>query len=76
MVGKAEYTHENTSSGGHLYYIKIDNRSPPPYKRQRRVEAIIDIAEDGTLAGIELIDRMPPPPPKDHLETKGDHNVE
>lgn len=24
--------------------------------------AIIDIADDGTLAGVELIDRMPPPP--------------
>lgn len=58
----ADVTHEDDSSAGHLYYVKIKGRRPPPYKTQRRVEAIIDIADDGTLAGIELIDKMPPPP--------------
>lgn len=47
---------------GHLYYFAPVNRHPPPYKTQRRVTAIIDIAPDGTLAGVELIDDMPPPP--------------
>ena len=36
--------------------------APPPYTKQREVRAIIDIADDGTLAGVELIDGMPPPP--------------
>lgn len=47
---------------GNLYYFAPLDRSPPPYLTQRRVEAIIDIAADGTLAGVELIDNMPPPP--------------
>lgn len=50
------------SDDGHLYYFAPENRAKGPYRVQRRVEAIIDIAEDGTLAGVELIDHMPPPP--------------
>lgn len=45
-----------------LWNAKIEPISEPPYLRQRHVEAIIDIASDGTLAGVELIDNMPPPP--------------
>lgn len=48
--------------GMRLYYFWPANAAPGPYRTQRRVEAIIDIAEDGTLAGVELIDDMPPPP--------------
>lgn len=48
--------------GLRLYYFAPSNRSPGPYKTQRHVTAIIDIADDGTLAGVELIDDMPPPP--------------
>jgi len=48
--------------GEHLYYFAPADRAPPPYKTQRHVRAVIDIAEDGTLAGVELIDDMPPPP--------------
>lgn len=44
------------------YYFAPLQAAPPPYLRQRHVEAIIDIASDGTLAGVELIDNMPPPP--------------
>lgn len=60
--GTARYTHDDSADVGHLYYIEIDGRSPPPYTTQREVRAIVDIATDGTLAGIELIDDMPPPP--------------
>lgn len=58
------WTHDDAAADdvGHLYYFAPTNRAPPPYKRQRRVTAIIDIASDGTLAGVELIDDMPPPP--------------
>ena len=52
---------------GHLYYFAPADRSPGPYKTQRHVTAIIDIAADGTLAGVELIDDMPPPPAADRL---------
>lgn len=52
--------------GEHLYYFAPTNRAPPPYKTQRRVTAIIDIAADGTLAGVELIDGMPAPPLTTH----------
>ena len=48
--------------GMKLYYFAPCNRAAPPYVEQRRVEAIIDIAADGTLAGVELIYNMPPPP--------------
>ncbi len=50
------------SKVGPLYYFAITDRAPGPYKTQRHVEAILDIASDGTLAGVELIDNMPPPP--------------
>jgi len=48
--------------GEHLYYFAPANRAPSPYRIQRHVAAIIDIADDGTLAGVELINKMPPPP--------------
>lgn len=48
--------------GEHLYYFAPVTRQPPPYKHQRIVNAIIDIADDGSLAGVELIYNMPPPP--------------
>lgn len=48
--------------GERMYYFAPIDRSPPPYKEQRHVQAIIDIAADGTLAGVELIDNMPLPP--------------
>lgn len=50
------------SKVGPLYYFAVADRAPGPYKTQRHVEAILDIASDGTLAGVELIDSMPPPP--------------
>lgn len=46
------------------YYFRPTNRTPPPYLKQKEVTAILDIASDGTLAGIELvfgIDFNPPP---------------
>jgi hypothetical protein len=64
---QAFWTHDDEAAKdvGHLYYFAPTNRMPPPYLKQRRVTAIIDIASDGTLAGVELIDEMPPPPTGD-----------
>lgn len=56
---KAVFTYED-SPAGPLYYFAPAERPASPYRVQRRVEAIIDIADDGTLAGVELIDNMPP----------------
>ncbi len=60
----AYWTHEADAEedAGHVYYFAPTDRAPGPYKKQRHVEAIIDIAADGTLAGVELIEDMPPPP--------------
>ena len=62
----AYFTHERIQEdGGHLYYFAPANRAKPPYLKQVFVQAILDIAADGTLAGVELIDaKMPPPPIK------------
>jgi len=48
--------------GDRLYYFAPENRSNGPYTTQREVTAIIYIADDGTLAGIELVSDMPPAP--------------
>lgn len=39
-----------------LWYIALDGRSPPPYMRQARVQAILDLDADGRLAGVEIVD--------------------
>jgi len=56
------FDEKSAETVGNLYYFAPLDRAPPPYLTQRHVEAIIDIAADGTLAGVELIDNMPPPP--------------
>jgi len=56
-------THDD-GPGGHLYYFAPTTAAAPPYLEQRKLQAILDIAADGTLAGVELIDDMPPPPGK------------
>ena len=56
------YDGDDVQLNGHLYYFGPLNRAPGPYRTQRVVSAIIHIADDGTLAGVELIYDMPPPP--------------
>jgi len=46
------------------YYFAPVQRRKPPYKEQRHVTAILDIADDGTLAGVELVMGELPPPPE------------
>jgi hypothetical protein len=45
------------------YYFAPANRASPPYRTQRHVTAILDIAADGTLAGVELVMGDLPEPP-------------
>lgn len=65
----AYWTHdaEAVDDVGHCYYLAPISRGKPPYTTQRTVTAIVDIAEDGTFAGVELIFNMPPPPPRTTL---------
>lgn len=46
----------------HCYYFEPSKRTPSPYLKQIHVEAIIDVAEDGTLGGVEIIDEKMPKP--------------
>lgn len=63
----AYWAYDDCEGCAHAYYFAPESRSRPPYREQRHATAILDIAEDGTLAGIELIEldeRGLPPPPK------------
>jgi hypothetical protein len=54
---------------GGAYYFAPQNRRAPPYLEQREVTAILDIAADGSLAGVELvIGDLPPAPLGTRLE--------
>jgi len=64
---KATWTYDGDA---HAYYFAPKSRAKPPYRKQIFVEAIIDVAEDGTLAGIEIIDSDAPPPPKKGKRSK------
>lgn len=59
---RAYYTHEDSVLTGHLYYFAPSWRHPGPYTRQIETTAIVDVAADGTLAGVELLDVGLPPP--------------
>lgn len=50
-------------SEGPAYYFAVSDRASPPYKEQRHVTAILDVASDGTLAGVELVHVDLPVPP-------------
>lgn len=44
------------------YYVTPSTRPNPPFTKQIHVEAIVDVGDDGSFAGIEIIDpRMPQP---------------
>lgn len=61
MKYNAAYFTFEKSEAGNLYYFAPVHRAAGPYLNQRHVEAIIDIDEDGKLAGVELIYNMPEP---------------
>lgn len=58
---------------GHLWYVQLAERAPPPYLRQIHVAAIIDLDADGCVAGIEIVDpKMGPPPGIKSLTAESD----
>ena len=58
----AYMTYEYDEHAGHLYYLAPVTEYYKPSVRQIEVRAIIDITEDGTFNGVELIDNTPEPP--------------
>jgi hypothetical protein len=62
----AYFTYDPTHGGA--YYFAPKNRRDPPYRTQRVVSAILDIASDGSLAGVELVmGDLPTQPPGTQL---------
>lgn len=57
---RAWYTYQDRPRS---YYFAPEHRTSAPYKRQVEVQAILDIAHDGTLAGVELVWGDLPPAP-------------
>lgn len=62
ITGEAYWTHDPSTGA---WYIGLEERRPAPYTRQVTVEAVLDIADDGSLAGIEIVDPAAPGPPGD-----------
>jgi hypothetical protein len=58
----AYWTYDDCYGDCRSYYFAPVNATAPPYLRQIEVKAILDIASDGTLAGIELAHGDLPPP--------------
>jgi len=71
----AKYTFDPEA---HAISVTFNGRTPPPYHTQREVSAIIDIADDGTLAAIEIFDTEMPAPkevPSISLESPNDVDI-
>lgn len=63
VQGTATWACYSDPDAGNLWYVKLDERKPPPYKRPFEVVATIDVDSEGCLAGIEILDgKMPGPP--------------
>lgn len=60
IEGTATWTWHEEAGGA--WYVALDGRAVPPYLRQITVEAIVDVGSDGRVAGIKIIDALPPPP--------------
>lgn len=60
IEGTATWTWHEEAGGA--WYVALEGRAVPPYLRQITVEAIVDVGSDGRVAGIEIVDALPPPP--------------
>lgn len=47
----ASYTHDPEAE---MYYFAPSERAPGPYKKQIKISAMVDIASDGSFAGVEF----------------------
>lgn len=55
--GEAHWTYDDEAGA---WYFGLHTRAKPPYLKQRRVEAIIDLDAHGRLAGVELLEPIEP----------------
>jgi hypothetical protein len=55
--GEAYWTYDDQVGA---WYFGLKPRAKPPYLRQVRVEAILDMDADGRLAGVEILKAFPP----------------
>jgi hypothetical protein len=62
---RAHFTYDESAN---TYYFAPNDRAPPTFEENRSVMALIDTADDGTLADIQLVlDDLPPPPAKPRI---------
>ncbi len=61
VTGAAAWSYDPDAEA---WYFRPVMRHAAPFT-QRRVEALLDIAADGTLAGIEVLENIPPPKNED-----------
>lgn len=59
-TGTAEWCFDQDAGA---WYVALDERARPPYLHQREVNAILDIDDNGRLAGIEILEPILPPLP-------------
>ena len=52
--GTGYWTYERRSGA---WYFGLNERAPPPYRKQVLIEAILDLDADGRLGGIEILTR-------------------
>ncbi len=55
IIGEANWSFDPEAD---CWYVALKERKAPPYLTQVHVDAILDIDEDGNLAGIELVQPM------------------
>lgn len=55
--GDASWSYDNDAGA---WYFKLCQRAEPPYTHQRRAEVIINLDNEGRLAGVELLEPLAP----------------
>lgn len=55
--GTAYWTYDSDAGA---WYFGLAPRAKPPFLKQQRVEAVIDIDADGRLAGVEILEAIAP----------------
>lgn len=63
MNGTAKWTFDPKIGA---WYFALGNRKPGPYLRNKQVTALVDMDNEGNIAGLELLDRTPPSQGRSH----------
>lgn len=54
--GSAYWTYDYEAEA---WYFGLNERAAPPYRKQVEVKAIVDLDENGQMAGVEIYDWSP-----------------